>query len=793
MINKFEISYEQIKNINSKYYKALNFKNTGELDEYNDFIGQEKAKNAMEFGIAIKKRGYNIYIAGENGCNKKLYALKILEEASKDYNKLFDFCYVYNFENKLEPTSISLEAGQGIVFKKEMELFVDNLLKELTEVFESEDYEAKKNIISDELSKKKDEFINNISEQAQENNLKIKVSSSGITFIPYIDGKPMTEDEYDNIDEIEKEKITTQVAEIKNKASNMLRKFKITQKKYDEYINQLNLDIAKYIINKLIKEIRYKYSNNIKIIKYIDDVSNDILENINLFIDIDEDDIDDLNELLNKYRINLIVDNSDIKKAPVIYEQNPTYNNLIGNIEYVNKQGNLITDYTMIRAGSIMKANGGYLVVDAENILKNYKALEGLENVLIKNQIRPEGLRSQLDILTIESMKPQAIDIDLKVIVIGSENIYQLLYNYDDDFSNLFKVKVEFDYDIEKNNQNIYKIAQYVNYYCKSNKLRQLENSAIIPLIEYSSKISGSNKKMTACFKKICDIIDESDIYAQKEERALISKEDIVKAIEENIKRINLIEEKIFKQFEYEKIIISTDGYREGQVNGLSVIENSGYCFGKPFRITASSYIGKNGIINIEREVSMSGNIHNKSVMIITGFIGSLYAKYIPLSLTVNLCFEQLYGYIDGDSASIAELFAILSSISKIPLKQSIAVTGSMNQKGEVQPVGGINEKILGYYKLCNKNKLNGKQGVIIPYKNIDDLVLDENIIKDIKNGLFHIYAIKNIDEGIEILTGMKFGKNNENGEFEKNTFNFYVDKELKTYNKNIIYKENRD
>ena len=787
MAKTCEVTFEDIINLNEKYKRALNFKNTGEIEASDQLIGQERAERAMKFGLSINEKGYNIYISGDRGSGKTYYAEKMLHEAAQKCSIPCDWCYVYNFENKYEPIAISFKPGLGKVFKQEIEHLINEIIKNMPQAFSSEEYYRRKNDITEKYHDIKSDLVYELNKIAQLNNLQLKGTDSGFAFIPLVNGKPMSETEFDTMYAIDKDAVLKNVGKVRNKAIDILRKLKKAENDADERIKELDKKIGLFEIEKLVCEIKCKYSSDPEVLEYVEEFENDILENLYMFMNgINRNSASrEEEELLIRYKVNLLVDNSDMKGAPVVFEPNPTYSNLMGTVEYESKQGTMFTDFLMIRAGSILRANGGYLIVNMEEMLKNYQAWEGLKRVLQSSEIRPEGVRSQLDLISIVTIKPKPIPVNLKVVVIGSENIYRALYEIDESFNELFKIKVDFDFDMDKNEDNIYKVAQFISQYCRTNGIRHLDKAAVLDLLEYSSRLAGTGKRMSTRLEDLIDIIKESNIWAGIDKKNFIRGMDVKKAISEKTNRINSIEERMLKQYKDNKIMVNVTGEAIGQVNGLSVIEIGGHSFGKPNKITATTYMGKSGIINIEREVQMSGNIHSKSVMIISGYIGDKYARNMPLSITANVCFEQLYGYIDGDSASVAELYAILSSLSEIPVKQNIAVTGSLNQMGQVQAVGGVNEKIEGFYKICKFWGLDGSHGVIIPYSNIDDLTLNDDILKDIKSGLFHIYGIKNVEEGVEILTGKKPGKRNKGGEFENDTLNYYVDMRLRECAKN--------
>lgn len=779
-----EITYEELLKFNSKLYKILKFRTTEDIEGSDRLIGQERAEKAMKFGANIKEKGYNVYISGGNGTGRTYYARKSLEEVSLSFKVPDDWCYVYNFEDKYNPLSINFLPGFGKIFKQDMEYLINEVIIRIPAAFSSQEYDRQKNEILEDFHNIKNGFVDELNSLAGVNSLQVKTTSTGFAFIPIVNGKPMSESEYDSIEQDVRERILKNIAEIRINALDVLRKLKSAEKETELKVKSLDKEVGLFIVDNLIEDFKHKYLSDSKVLKYFELAKKDIIENLSVFVNgIDKHSINkEEEELLSKYKVNLIVDNSDTKGAPVIYESNPTYNNLMGYVEYESKQGAITTDFLLIRAGSILKANGGFLIVNLNDILKNYQAWDGLKRVLKSSEVVVEGIRSQLDLITICSIKPQPIPINIKVVLIGTQHFYQLLFELDDDFYNLFKIKVDFDEDMEKNDNNVYKIAQFISNYCNKNSIRHLDGDAVGAVIEYCSKLTGNNKRLSTCLERVIDIVNESNIWAGISQNKCITRDNIKKTILEKKKRINLIEDKVLRQYKDKKLMLSVNGEAVGQVNGLSVIEIGGYSFGKPCRITATTYMGKSGIMNIEREAQMSGNIHNKGVMIITGYLGSKYARNIPISMTSHICFEQLYGFIDGDSASLAELYAILSSLSGIPIKQNIAVTGSLNQMGEVQPVGGVNEKIEGFHKVCCLSGLNGHHGVMIPYQNIDDLLLEDAIMEDIKKGLFHIYAVKNAEEGIELLTGMKAGRNNEKGEFEEETINYFVFSRMKEF-----------
>ena len=598
----------------------------------------------------------------------------------------------------------------------------------------------------------------------------------------------MTAEELDELSEEEIENLIELSNELSHKAFDYVKRVKEVEKRLKEEIAKLKENNILKVLSGHFDSMIEKYKDNNCIYKYLNDMKADIVKNYEMFI-VKEDKkylenifvIGDRREdFMKRYEVNLFIDNNEKSGGPVIREMNPNYYNLFGKIEYVNELGGLKTDHTKIRPGSLHEANGGYIIIQAKDILKSSQAWEGLKRAIITEKIKVENITG-LNIIS-ETLQPEPIPLDVKVIIIGDYYIYQLLYNYDDDFKKLFKIRADFDIEMDRNEENIKKIGSFVAYQCNEEGLKPFDKTALAIIIEQSSRVAEHQGKLTARFNELVEILYESDAWATKRNKNIISKSDVETAIFKKSYRNNTYEEKLIELIKEGVILIDTEGEKIGEINGLSVIDSGQYIFGRPSKITVNTYAGKEGIINIEREVEQSGNIYDKGVLILNGYLGEKYAKNIPLSLTASIAFEQSYSGIDGDSASSTELYALLSSLSDRPIKQSIAVTGSVNQKGIVQPIGGVNEKIEGFYKVCKLNGLTGREGVIIPYMNIENLMLDDEIIDAVKKGKFNIYAVKTIDEGMEILTGIKAGELNQEGEYEKETINYLVQKKLEHY-----------
>ena len=724
----------------------LNFNNTSEIEPLEGILGQERAIEAMEKGLKINNPAYNIYLSGDSGTGKTTYAINALSKYAAKKRNHKDWCYVYNFENNREPLIIGLDKGLGKVFKKDIEKLIETLLDELKDAFESEDFEIGKNQLIEEYEIEKDTLIKKIKKYAEEKGFKLKSSKVGMVFIPIED------EENDEDEDYKDEEFYKLKRELENAAIQVVYKIRELENAAKEALLELEEEIAKFIIDPHIEVLLEKYNSYDKVKTYLNNMRENILEHVYLFY-MDEEELKDKydKEHFIKYKVNLFVDNGidrENSKAPVIVEINPSPSNLFGKAEYDYYNGNVKTDFTKLIPGAVHKANGGYLVLYVDQLLRYPLSWDMLKRAIQSRQI---GVDTQT------SIKPENMPIDIKVVLIGNNYMYNLLYNYDSDFSKYFKIFVDFDNEMDKTDHNEDGIARFIAYQCGKNNLKHFTYDAVKEVIKFSTRICGDRYKLSTKFNKIMEIIFEGDVCAQIRDSEYVDKCDVQKAILERKKRLNRIENKMDESLENGFTLIETSGNRIGVMNGLSVLSTGEYSFGRPSRITVTTSPGNKGIVNIEREVNMSGPIHNKGVLILGGYLAENFAQEFPLSLNANICFEQNYGGIEGDSATGAELYALLSSLSKIPLKQNIAATGSMNQKGEIQVVGGISEKIEGFYSACKKQGLNGNQGVIIPKNNSRNLVLSEEVTNAINEGKFTIYTVERVEEAIEILTDVKF------------------------------------
>lgn len=785
-----ELSYQELENKCDT--TSFPFSNTSKLSTYDGIIGQERATKAMKFGLKMKTRGYNIYMAGPTGTGKTSFARQIVKEIAMNQNVPDDWCYIYNFSKPNQPMAVNLPAGMGKVFQKDMEEFVKTIRQEIVNAFDNEKYEKEKEEILDEYEAIKDELLGKLSKDAEAQGFKVNTGSSGIYFLPIIEGKTISEEEFDNLDDEIKDQIDEKTNILQQDTVEIIRKLKNNEKQTKQKVAEWESRIALLAIGVQINDLKEKYSKFEVIVDYLDKVQQDILDNLDEFKE-EETNSEEQPQFivpwiqkeetpLHRYKVNVLVDNSNLKGAPVIIDFNPSYSNLIGKIEYENEFGSVSTDYTKIKPGLFHLANGGYMILQAKDVLSNPQSYEAITRVLKTKKITIENMKDQTGVVTVTAIKPQSIPVEIKVILVGSTSIYQLLYEYDEEFRKLFKVKVDFDEEMDKSDENILKLASFISGFCNKEKTLHFDKSGVASVVEYASWLIEDQNKMTTRFNDICEILCESCMWAESDGAKYVKAKHVKQAINEKKYRSNRLDKKLLDMLNEGTLMVDTDGEVVGQINGLTVMEMGDYTFGKPARITASTYIGESGIVNIEREVELSGTSHTKGVLILSGYIGQKFAQDFPLSLSASLCFEQLYGGIDGDSASSAELYAILSSLSDVPIKQYIAVTGSVNQKGEIQPVGGVTHKIEGFFELCKIRGLNGKQGVIIPYQNIRNLVLNDEVVNAVRKKLFHIYPVKTIDEGIELLTGMEAGVKGADGKYKKSTINYLVSQKLERF-----------
>jgi lon-related putative ATP-dependent protease len=766
----------------------LPFETTDEITPLKETVGQKRALSALTFGLGIDSHGFNIYILGESGTGKMTTIRTILEEKAKNEPAPNDWCYVYNFKNTDVPRALSLTPGTGMTFQKDMDELINALRQEIPKIFESKEYEKQRAKILEDFQQKQKKFFTDLEEEAKSKDFTLKKTVSGLVILPVkTTGETLTEEEFEALEPAVKKNIEKMGKELQDKLDDVIRTVREEEKKIKDMMTQLERQATLSSVGHRIDELKSKYQDNTGVMNYLEKVKEDILEHLDDFKPQEEQAPalpfmrpQKTEPSFVRYSVNVLVNNTGLKGAPVVIENNPTYYNLFGRVEHRVQYGIATTDLTMIKAGSLQMANGGYLVVDALELLKNIFSYDSLKRTIKEKLIKIEDVWEQYRLISTVTLKPEPIPFNVKIILIGSPRLYYLLYNLDEEYRELFKVKADYENRMDRNAGTIFKYASFIKTKCVERELLTFERNAVAKVIEYGSRLAEHQQKLSAKFSEIADLLRESDYWARLNGSSVVSSGDVDKALEEKTYRSNKVEQKILEATEEGTILIDTKGSVVGQVNGLSVLDLGDYRFGMPSRITAKTYAGRAGIVNIERETKMSGKIHEKAILILTAYLGGKYAIKQSLSLTASLTFEQLYGGIEGDSATCAEVYALLSSISRIPLKQCFAITGSMNQHGEVQPIGGVNEKIEGFFEVCKLDGLNGEHGVIIPRRNLLNLMLKQEVIDAVVNGKFNIYSIDNVEDGIEPLTGMRPGELQPDGTYPEGTFNFFVAKKLK-------------
>ncbi len=761
--------------------------NSSQISTLKTIIGQERAVKALRFGLGIKEKGFNIFVSGRPGTGRTTAIERFLEEVAAKEPAPFDWCYVNNFHDSYHPCVLRLPAGQAMKFQADMEMFITLVTQDIRNAFESEDYAAHREAAVKSIQEQKEQLLESLNEQARKLNFIIQATPSGLLTIPLHKGKPLTGEEFLTLQPGEKESITQTQEILEKTIETVLRQVKGLDKNASEAQQKLDQEIGQFAIKHLLNDIRDKYHEIENVQSYLDQVQADILENIPDFKPETEEKPEPAQPFLRSkpdprknYTVNVLVDNSEHQGAPVVIERNPTYSNLFGKIEQEAHFGALTTDFTLIRPGSLHKANGGYLVLPIAEVLSSPLSWESLKHALQNKEIIIEDATDKLGVMSTKSLKPEPIPLDVKVILVGRQDIYQTLLAYDEHFNELFKVKADFDTQMERTAEHINDYAAFISKLCEEEHLKHLDASAMARIVEHGSRLAEDQEKLSTHFGEIADVIREASYYASAENATLIALTHVRQAIDERFNRSALIQERMQEMIVRDEIKIDVDGMKCGQVNGLSVIQMGDIEFGQPSRITVSIGLGREGLIDIEREAKLGGPIHTKGVLILSGYLTDKYAQDKPLSLAARLVFEQNYSGVEGDSASSTELYAILSALSGLPVQQGIAVTGSVNHKGEVQAIGGVNEKIEGFFAICEARGLTGKQGVIIPESNACNLMLKESVVEAVKNGSFHVWPVKSIDEGIEILTGVRAGQNLPDGGFEENTVNGLVDKRLR-------------
>lgn len=774
--------------------QTLGITTTEHLQPLEWIIGQARAVSALRFGLDIQDVGFHVYVAGPPGSGKMTALRTFLEEVARRKDPSVDWCYVYNFDDPYQPTVCRLPAGQGRQFQQDIRHLIEHVRREIPKAFESEEYGTRQGEIGKALDRQRSQVLEHMSERARQAGFALQAMPYGLMLVPVIEGRPTSDAELQSLSAAAREELQHRHEALQDELKASLKQIREIERAAQEQLQALDRQVAHYIVSGLIEDLTEQYRGVAEVVRYLTAIEQDILEHIEPFksppslpsapppqgFPVPPSWGQELP--WRKYAVNVLVDHSQQAGAPVVIELNPSYTNLFGRIEKETQFGALYTDFTMIKAGSLHRANGGYLVLPAEDLVRDPISWEGVKRALRSREISIEELGERMGFVAIKSLRPQPIPLDVKVLLVGRPQLYALLHTHDEDFPELFKVKVDFDIRMACNDENVQDFLRFLCTLCCKEGLRHMDRSAVAKVLEQAVRLAEDQTQLSTQFGTLADLVREAHFWARQDEAPFVSAVHVRKAIEEKVSRANLIQEHIQEMIARGTLCIDTTGHAVGQVNGLSVISLGDYLFGRPSRITASVSPGREGIIDIEREVSLGGPLHSKGILIVSGYLAHQYAQDKPLTLAARLVFEQSYEGVEGDSASSAELYALLSALSGVPIRQGIAVTGSVNQHGEVQAIGGVNQKIEGFFDVCQAKGLTGEQGVLIPHSNVPHLMLREDVVEAVKAQQFHVWAVKTIDEGMEMLTGMPAGVRDTAGRFPAGTLNERVDRRLREF-----------
>lgn len=768
----------------------FNFDTTAELAEIGEMVGQERAVEAVLFGIGIRREGFNLFALGPSGTGKHTLVRGFIADQAAREATPSDWCYINNFTQATRPILIEMPPGRGRELQKDIDHLVEELRSVLPAAFETESFRTRRQSIDEEIAERHETAFRALGQEAQEKGVALIHTPTGFVLAPVRNEEVLTPEQFEKLPPEEQQQLTSVIAQLQEKLQAIIRQSPQWRREGHEKIKQLNREVTTFEVDHLIDELREKYKSLPAVVSYLDAIQQDVIDNVDDFIKPPEPTLAALmggapsgdgkgSFAFRRYKVNLLVAHDEKSGAPVVYEDHPTFPNLIGQVEYISHLGAMATDFNLIRAGALHRANGGYLLLDAHKILQQPYAWEGLKRALRAGEIRVESLGQNLGLMNAVSIEPQPIPLSVKVVLIGERMLYYLLCQYDPDFSELFKVAVDFEDEMDRTPENHLLYARTIGSIARKEGLRPLDRAAVARVVEHSSRLAGDSGRLTTNTLRLADLLREADFFANRAERPMIGRTDIQQAIDAQYRRSDRLRTRYLEEICRGTILIDTVGQKVGQINGLSVIVLNQFSFGHPTRITARVRLGRGEVVDIEREVALGGPIHSKGVLILSGFLGARYATDYPLSLSASLVFEQSYGGVEGDSASSAELYTLLSALAEVPINQAFAVTGSVNQHGEVQAIGGVNEKIEGFFDLCQTRGLTGEQGVLIPASNVRHLMLRHDVVAAVAAGRFHVHAVSTIDEGIEILTGLPAGSRDANGNFPEGSVNQRVEAHL--------------
>jgi predicted ATP-dependent protease len=778
----------------------FDFETTDDLPADTPVVGQDRAVEALEFGMTIERDGYNIFALGPPGTGRRELVTHLLEEQAADEETPPDWCYVNNFDEEREPRALRLPAGRGRAFKEDMDALIEELETALPAAFESEEYQSRREMVQEDVREDQEAALEALQEEAREDDIALIRTPQGFAFAPIRDGEVVAPDEMESMPEEEREAVQEQIEAYQDTLQDILRKVPENEREARERIEELNREMAAFAVDESINALRQKYSTLENVLDVLSAVREDLVDNADVFVQAAQNggppapqaalmqqgqqgggqqpQLD--GAFWRRYRVNLLVDNGDADGAPVVFEDTPNYQSLVGQVEQIAQMGALVTDFNLIQPGALHEANGGYLVVEARDLLMQPYAWEGLKRALRNDEIQIESPGQALGLIRTVTLEPEAIPLDVKIVVVGERLLYYLLDAYDPDMDRLFKVMADFEEEMDRAHEGRY--ADLIATMIDEEALRPFDATAVAHVMDRSTRLVSDTEKLSGEIERIRDLVQQADYWARQNDAEVVHDAHVQRAVDAQRRRAGRLKERMQESIERDTIYIDTDGTATGQINGLSYLELGGFSFGRPHRITARVRLGEGEIVDIEREATLSGPLHSKGVLILSGFLQGRYAQDHPLSLAASLVFEQSYGGIDGDSASSAELYALLSALADVPLRQDLAVTGSVNQHGVIQPIGGVNEKIEGFFDVCRDRGLTGDQGVLIPASNTDHLMLRPDVVAAAEAGDFHVYPVETVDQGIALMTGVEAGTRDEQGAFPPDTINGRVEATLRAF-----------
>lgn len=766
------------------------FKTTSELDDLTEVVGQARAMQAIEFGIGICRGGYNLFVLGTPGTGRHSVVRQFIERKAATEPVPPDWCYVNNFEQPHKPRLLELSAGTGAKLRRDMEQLIEDLRSAIPAAFESEEYRARRQELEQELKERQEHAFEEVRQQAEGHGISMFRTPSGMAFAPMRKGEVLSPEEFHKLPETEQKRIEAVVTSLEEQLEQIIHRLPQMRREGQRRIRELERDVTMSAVGHLIDELKKEYAPLPKVVSYLEAVQQAVIDNADDFRRQEEgQEITILGislsraaagaSALRRFGVNVLIDHDGAKGAPVVYEDNPSYQSLVGRVEHISQIGALVTDFTLIKPGALHRANGGYLILDVRKILMQPYAWEGLKRALSSQEVRIESLGQALSLISTVSLEPEPIPLKIKVVLLGERLLYYLLNYFDPDFGDLFKVAADFEDTMTRTGESDLLYARLIATIARKEGLLALDRAACARLIEHGARMAADAEKLSIRLRDITDRLREADYWARQAGRDVVTGDDVQRALDARIYRADRLRERLQDEIHRGTLLIDTQGEHVGQVNGLSVVALDDFIFGHPSRITASVRLGKGEVLDIQREVELGGPLHSKGVLILSGFLGARYAPNRPLSLSASLVFEQTYGAVEGDSASSAELYALLSALAETPIKQSLAVTGSVNQHGEIQAIGGVNEKIEGFFDVCHRRGLTGEQGVLIPAANVKHLMLRHDVVEAVAQEKFHIYPVNTVDQGIELLTGLPAGVRDENGLFPDGSINQRVEVRL--------------